>query len=357
MAGTVVVLRQVNYVKTKHLGYDKEHLIGITIRDRTLWGKPEDLKSAFLQNPQVIKATATSVFMTDFFSQSGIRRERDPEGENWLISRLFVDADFIRTMDMRLLAGRDFSSLLASDSTQAFIINQTAARRFGWTQLEEALNQQLISSGRRGPVIGVVEDFHFASLHAEIEPLVLIYDPKATIAVTLRMRPQDVSRTLQELEKTWVLLYPGWPFEYAFLDSQLDALYKDDLWIGQIVGLFSAIAIAISCLGLLGLAAFSAEQRTKEIGIRKVLGATVTNVVALLSKDFVKLVIAANVIAWPVAWFAMNKWLQNFAYRIEIDWWLFALAGGSALVIALLTVSTQAVRVALANPVESLRYE
>jgi len=357
IAGTIVVFRQVNYVKTKHLGYDKEHLVGITIRDKALWGKPEEIKSAFLQNTQVIKATATSDFMTDFFSQSGIRRESDPEGKDWLISRLFVDADFIRTMDMRLIAGRDFSNLLASDSTQAFIMNQTATRRFGWTQPGEALNQQVISNGRRGPVIGVVENFHFASLREEIEPLVLLDDPKETSALTLRMRTQDVSRTLRELEKTWVRLSPGWPFEYAFLDSQLDALYKEDLRVGQIVGLFSAIAIAISCLGLLGLSVFSIEQRTKEISVRKVLGATVTNVTTLLSKDFVKLVLFANVIAWPVAWVAMNRWLQNFAYRIEISWWVFALAGGLALLVALLTVSTQAVRAALASPLESLRYE
>ncbi|MGH7452210.1 MAG: ABC transporter permease, partial [bacterium] len=205
--------------------------------------------------------------------------------------------------------------------------------------------------------IGIVQDFHFASLHEKIEPAVFHIWPQRYSCFAVKMRVADISEATAFLRSTWSRIIPHQPFEFFFLDEEFNRQYEKDERVGRIFGYAATLAIFIACLGLFGLAAFSAEQRTKEIGVRKVMGASVAGIVGLLSKDFIKLVLIANVVAWPVAYYAMNRWLQNFAYRLDLGWWVFALAGGLALVIALLTVSTQAIKAALANPVEALRYE
>jgi putative ABC transport system permease protein len=236
---------------------------------------------------------------------------------------------------------------------QPIILNETAVKKLG---LESPVGQRMRQGVVIGTIVGIIEDFHIVSLHHPIVPIVIRANPSSA-NILIRIAPEDISGTIAYLRETWQKFSPQRPFHFFFLDEYLDRLYTAEQKLSRSFGYFSFLAIFIACLGLLGLAAFAAERRTKEIGIRKVFGATVANVVALLSKDFVRLVLLANLIAWPVAWFAMNKWLQNFAYRIDIGWWVFVLAGGLALVIALLTVSTQAIRAALANPVDSLRYE
>ena len=229
----------------------------------------------------------------------------------------------------------------------------------GFVKAEEALGHKVAIGldDVEGTIIGVTEDFHIQSLHQEIAPLVMMYWPVLFNTLAIKISPNEISSTLERLEQAWLKLAPNFPFQYSFLDESINSLYQAEEKTERIAGAFSMLAIVIACLGLFGLASYATEQRTKEIGIRKVLGASVAGIVNLLSSDFTKLVIAANFIAWPVTYYAMNKWLQNFAYRIEISWWMFALAGGLALLIALLTVSTQAIRAALANPVEALRYE
>jgi len=357
LVGTIVVFQQLSFVKSQHLGFTKEHVVGINVRDRALSGKTEMVKAEFLKTPQVVSATATSNFIGQFLGQTTFQPEGDDQSK-WLMSELYVDADFIETMEMQIVAGRDFSRAIAGDSTTGFIVNEAAVKTMGLQTPEAALGVRLRrGDSRNGPILGVVKDFNFNSLHREIEPLVMIYDPKDILPITVRIRPEEVAGTLAALEQTWNRLSPAWPFEYSFMDESLDALYRADEKVGQIFGSFAAIAVAIASLGLLGLAAFTAERRTKEIGIRKVLGASVSGVVALLSKEFLQLVVLANLIAWPVAYFAAKKWLEEFAYRIDLGLTAFLLAAATALVIAFVTVSLQALKAALTNPVESLRYE
>ncbi|MGH7600957.1 MAG: ABC transporter permease, partial [bacterium] len=242
--------------------------------------------------------------------------------------------------------------------TEGFIVNETAVKTMGLKAPEEALGMRLQrGDDRKGPILGVIKNFNFTSLHREVEPLVMIYDPKQILSITIRIRPEEVAGTLTSLEQTWNRLSPAWPFEYFFLDESLDALYRADEKVGQIFGSFAALAVSIACLGLLGLAAFTAERRTKEIGIRKVLGASVSGVVALLSKEFLQLVLLANLMAWPVAYFATKKWLEDFAYRMDLGITTFLLAAATALLIAFVTVSLQAIKAAMTNPIEALRYE
>ncbi|MGH7600667.1 MAG: ABC transporter permease, partial [bacterium] len=236
-----------------------------------------------------------------------------------------------------------------------FLINQAAAKALGWN---EPLGKRLsMGNFYQGPVVGVVEDFHFESFHHEVKPILFMFNRGWPSYLAVRLRPGNVAAGIAEIQKLWKEFVPNTPLQYSFLDQEYQKLYDGEQRVAQIFITFSVLAILIACLGLFGLASFMAEQRTKEIGVRKVLGATVSGIVGLLSKDFVKLVLVGFIVATPLAYFAMQRWLQDFAYRIEIDWWVFALAGGIAFVIALLTVSYQALKAALANPVEALRYE
>jgi putative ABC transport system permease protein len=356
IVGTISVFQQLDYVKSKHLGFDKEHLVNIHINDRSLSGKLPLVKSEFMRVPGVVNVTSVSQFLGGNASQTGMRLDGMPEGDRWLMSYFSVDAEYMKTTNIKLAAGRFFSSDIASDTLQAFVINETAAKKMGFTP-EEALGKQFYLGSQKGTIIGIVRDFHFASLHNEIEPLVLTFSPDELSDVIVRIRPERFQETLAGLETTFNKLSPGWPFDFAFADEAIEALYKTDLKIGTAVGIFASVAIFVACLGLLGLAAFTSEQRRKEIGVRKVLGASVTGVVGLLSREFVKLVLIANIIAWPVAYYATSRWLQNFAYRAEISVITYLLAALLALAIAIVTISYQATRAALSNPVEALRYE
>jgi putative ABC transport system permease protein len=206
-------------------------------------------------------------------------------------------------------------------------------------------------------ILGVVKDFNFTSLHSKIAPLRIFFDPSGIKQLLIRIRPNNMSNTISSLEETWNKIAPDFPFEYNFLDEQIDKLYSADQRAGSVINVFSFLALFIACLGMFGLASFTAEQRVKEVGIRKVLGAKVPGIVLLLSKEYTKYILLANLFAWPIAYFIIDRWLQNFAYRIDISLWVFVLSGGIALLVALATVSFQAIKAAMANPVESLKYE
>ena len=350
----VIVYKQMDYIRKKDLGFDKEQIIvvplGSQVRQRS-----EVIKSQWKQHPYVLNATSSLLVPTRSLWTWNVI----PQGKQKAIETgtYMVDYDFIETYKMEIITGRNFAREFAMDAKEAFLINETAMLQFGWASPEIAIGKQLDWAGeRKGNVIGVVRDFHVGSLHEKIDPVVFFINPDYNY-LSVRILADDIGGTISYLENTWSEYLSHLPFEYFFLDERFDQLHRADKKVGAIFGSFSTLAVIIACLGLFGLASFTAEQRTKEIGIRKVLGATVANVTSLLSKDFIKLVLVANLIAWPVAWYAMNRWLQGFAYRIDVGWLPFALAGGLALIIALLTVSTQAIKAALANPVKSLRYE
>jgi putative ABC transport system permease protein len=261
---------------------------------------------------------------------------------------------------MELVAGRNFrpeEKGVSSDSA-SIILNESAAKQVGFENAASAIGQEVYLGGQQMQVIGVIRDYHQVGLQHSIHPMMLTLhlddDPEI---FSVKVSAANLSAAIAQIREQWDKSFPGNPFDFFFLDDSFAAQYKAEQRFGQVFMLFAALAILIACLGLLGLAAYAVERRTKEIGIRKVLGASVASVVSLLSKQFTKLVLMANFIAWPIAYFAINAWLQNFAYRIDIGWWMFALAGGLALLIAVATVSTQAIKAALTNPVEALRYE
>lgn len=357
IAGTLVISRQLDFLREQNLGFMKEQMLVLGLRGRSdLAEKFETYKSEFLQHPNVLSATASQSVPGRVVSNS-LLTERGNRDNRVQMNLLFVDFDFLKTYGISLLEGRDFSKEITTDADgKVALLNEAAMQAFGWNDPNEVVGRQF--EGFTGPeAIGVVKDFHFKSLHQSVGPLMLMIQPGNFQYISLRLKTGNTAETMAFLRQKWSALLPDKPFEYFFLDEDYDQQYQAEQRLGTVFGFFSILAISIACSGLFGLASFAAEQRTKEIGIRKVLGASVQSIIAMMSSNFLVLVVVSNIIAWPLAWFAMNRWLQNFAYRIEIGWWMFALAGGLALLIALLTVSTQAIRAALANPVESLRYE
>jgi len=352
--GTLVVGKQMQYIRNKQLGFNKEQVVVIHRADAT--GDISAFETEIERLPNVISAAGTRHLPGQTLDVSVFKPEGAPETEGYLVNTFSVGYDYIETLGIELLAGRSFSRDFGSDSL-AFIINEAAMKKFGW---DEAVGKTILDPDNQGPltgqVIGLMKDFHYKSLHAEIEPALLRLDSFPTL-VASRVSANNIQGTLSDLEKIWQEFAPEQPFQYSFLDQDFDKLYRADQQVGKLVGTFTVFAIFIACLGLFGLASFSAEQRTKEIGVRKVLGASVPNIILLLSKEFTKLVIIAFVIAAPIALYAMNKWLQAFAYKTDIHILIFILAGSGALLIAYLTVGYQAVKAALANPIDALKYE
>jgi putative ABC transport system permease protein len=285
-----------------------------------------------------------------------------PEGHDNQIMKTIeyhVDENYIPTFGMQMAAGRNFSKDFATDSS-GMILNESAAKAFGWGTLNaigKTIIRQNSDKGTNIPfhVIGVVKDFNFKSMHEAISPLLMTLEPET--GLIFKIKTTNVKDLLAEMKKKWDAYKTDEPFSYSFMDDLFNKTYATDQKTGIILNIFSILIIFVACLGLFGLATYTAEQRRKEIGVRKVLGASITQVTRMLSKEFIKLVVIASLIAFPIAWWAMNKWLQSFAYRIDISWWVFAVAGLAALMIALITVSYQAIKAAIANPVKSLRTE
>ncbi len=352
IASTLVVFNQLNFVKNQKLGFDREHVVVIPIREQETRARAQAIRTELLQHPEVLGVSLSGGLPTDIRSRyfGGKFTKDNGEVVETYVCFDYVDYDFLDVFKIDLVAGRNFSPEFGEDD-KAILINETLWRKLGW---DDPVNKEVdVMDFTR--VIGVVEDFHFASFHQEIEPMALAFESGSNIAV--RIRPGDVSGRVELIRRVFENNSKSQPFDFFFLDDSFNALYKKEQRTGEIFGYFSLLAIFIACLGLLGLASFTVERRTKEIGIRKILGAPVSKLVGLLTKDFVRMVILANVIAWPVAYFAMRQWLDNFAYRIDLTLGIFLLAAGAALLIAFITISTQTLKAALSDPVDTLRYE
>jgi putative ABC transport system permease protein len=362
IAGTGIVFSQLNHLRSHDLGFKQDQMLVIDFGgDEGVQKKIETIKNIFVNHPSVISASASRAVPGDFLPNAGTEIQ-SPEGEmRHHIPLIYeIDHDFVPHFQIQMAAGRAFSRDFPADTAKSLLINEAAARQFGYLKAEDAVGKRFSQWGREGTIIGVVKDFNFRSLHQRIEPLTLRFAPPSEGSLsrlTLRIQSADMQKTIAQLERLWNTLSPQRPFLYSFLDESFNKQYQADLHFGQIFSLFSGLAIFIACLGLFGLATFTAQQRTKEIGIRKVLGASVASIVTLLSKDFIKLVFFSILIATPICWYAMNRWLNDFAYRVEIGPGVFIQAGLIAVVIALATISWQSVKAALANPIKSLRNE
>jgi len=357
---TLVIFKQLHFIRNVNLGYEKEHLISIPLRGNTVQ-QYEAFKSELLLDSRISNVSATSeVPILIYYLHIGYDWEgKDPKKESRM-NEVLVDHDFIETLNMTIVQGRGFSKDHATDASEAYIVNEAAVKAMDINSpVGKRFSAPAHAGMREGTIIGVVKDFHFRPLHDEIEPLVMFIAPEKFSFFCIRIKSEisDMPSTISFIEGVHKKFAPNFPFEYSFLDETFDKLYKSEQKTGSIFGYSTFLAIFISCLGLFGLAAQMAEMRIKEIGIRKVLGASVSGITLLLSKEFMKWVVVANVIAWPVAYYAMNRWIQNFAYRTSIGLWIFFLAAFLAFLIALITVGYQAVKTAMANPVDALRYE
>lgn len=353
-----IVYTQMQYFKNKNLGYDKNRIV-LLPSNQEMRKNIESVKAQLYENPNIISVTSSRLVPSDPLLNSWGGRLVGEDGAVPLNFRLAVDEvdyDFIKTYGLQLIAGRDFSRKFGTDDSTAFILNETAVKQLGWSP-REAINKKMIYGGRNGKVIGVVNNFNFESLHNKIVPIIFLITKTRNSQFSVKISGNDIPRTIQFLKKKWAEFRPDYPFDYTFLDDQINDLYSSETNLGDILGVFSLLAVVIACLGLFGLASFAAEQRTKEIGIRKVLGATIPGIVNLFSKEFTKLVLISNIIAWPIAYYAMKKWLEDFAYKADISIWIFILSGLIAVLIALITVSFQAIKAGYSNPVKSLRYE
>ena len=355
--GAIVIYKQLTYLQDKDLGFDKSQLLMVKMKNE-LKSKSMSLKADLQKQTSVASVTATSTNMIDVISSTyGIEWGGKQPDDKFVITEANIDPDFLNTMGMKLEAGRNFDPAIITDSSSAYLINESAAKRMGWT-VEQAINKKIKLWDVEGQVIGVVNDFHFRPLTAAIEPFIFYYWPKDDYSrLFVKTSPNKTREAISAIETAYKKYEKQTAPEYEFVDLALENQYRAQQRTGRIVLYFSLLAIFVSCLGLFGLATFSAEQRIKEIGIRKVLGASVTNIATLFSGDFMKLVIVAIITACPIAWWTTDKWLQDFAYRVEIKWWVFGIAALVALVIALITVSYQSIRVAIANPAKSLRTE
>ncbi len=352
-----------NYMRTADLGFDKDRQVIVALRSNTdkknyTTLRGELLKQSFIDN---VGASAFYPGITNF-SDNVIAAEGQSMQEGKDVRMNYVDTRFLQTLDIKPVAGRIFADAFPADTNRAIILNENAVKALGFASSQAALNKKLHSQFQGTTyyfnVVGVVKDFHFEDLHSPIQPFGFQLNANPTYNyMIVHLKQGNFDAALKSLQNTWQTINVNEPFEYSFLDYDFQKNYEAESHLASIVGYFTLIAILISCLGLFGLATFSAEQRIKEIGVRKVLGASVTSIVTLLSKDFLKLVGIAVLIASPLAWFVMNKWLQDFAYRVNITWVVFVLTAFVAIMIALITISFQAIRAAVANPVKSLRTE
>jgi len=350
---------QLDLLKTHQPGFNEEQVVVIPTSARDVEG--EKLLQLFREKlagqSRVLGVTGNS---DGFYKDPAWMSFGGNDGATWQVNVMRVDADFIKTFGMEILQGRDFLRAMTADVNKSVIVNETLAKELGWQEpVGHIFNGFATEELKKPEVIGVVKDFNYASLHERVKPLVLLLDPSyaAIRYIYVKLAPEDFSEALALLQKNWRAIAPNKPFDYYFLDADFDQRYRAEERWAQIVAYAMLFAIAIACIGLFGLSALTVAKRTKEIGIRKVLGASIFSVVRLLTNEFVLLIVCANLLAWPAAYFAMKQWLQDFAYRLEINLWPFVLSGIFALAVALLTVSFQAIKAALENPVEALRYE
>jgi putative ABC transport system permease protein len=341
------------------MGYDREHIVTLPILDTRLDANIETLRTELERNPKILHASSSSSLLNNVRTRLDADIPGRTADQTLSFYTIDTDHDFINLYDMEIVMGRNFSVDFPSDRTGAFLINETGKKALGW---ENPIGKEMkLIGNRRGRIVGVVGDFHIQSMRQPIGLLALYLKPPTQNwnrrYLTIKIRPENIPGTLKDIQNTMNRFAPGYPFEYSFFDDVFDQTFKADQKMGSLFQTFALIAILIACLGLFGLSSFSTEQRTKEIGIRKVLGASIPGIVVLLGRDFLKWVLLANIIAWPVGYFVMNKWLENFAYRTRLSVEIFFLSSLLALVIAVFTVGFQTLKSAAANPIDSLRYE
>ncbi|GGD12929.1 ABC transporter permease [Hyunsoonleella pacifica] len=353
--GTIVIYKQMHFMQNQDLGFNKAHTLIIPTETGS---SQEALRHSIAQIAEV-KGTSLTSSVPGSDNPAAYSEIENKNGDLQVanLDLYFVNEDFIDALGMQVIAGRGFSREFVSDSSQAMVVNEKTVALLGYTTPEEAIGARYEQWGSSGQIIGVVKDFNFRSLQQDITPLTMRLDPERTALITVKLQGENISKALSKIENVWKSMKPADPFEYYFLDELFNSQYEAEENFGNLFLSFALLAIFISCLGLLGLAAYSTIQRKKEIGIRKIIGASVGNIVNLLSKDFLKLVGVAFIVAAPIAWYAMQNWLDDFAYKIDVEWWMPALAGVSSIIIALVTVSFQAISAAIANPVKSLRTE
>jgi len=348
--GTLIINRQLDYIRSKELGFDKSYVFSVAMHG--MQSHYAAAKGELINQPGIHGVTTAD---DDIISQGATTSDTEWDGKekdrSFLIHPMGIDKDFINVFKLKIADGANFTGI-KPDSAH-FILNETAVKDAG---IQDPVGKRFKLHQTNGIIIGVIKDFHFASLKQKIEPFIFYYRPD-TWQLLVKTTGKDAHRAINAVETVWKRYNPNFPFDYTFLDQTYDSMYKSDQRTGTLFNVFAVIAILISCLGLFGLAAYTAQVKVKEIGIRKVLGASVSNITTMLSKDFLVLVILAMAIATPIAWYTMNKWLQDFVYRAPIEWWIFALAGIAALLISLATISFQSIKAALMNPVNSLRSE
>jgi len=355
MVSTLVIYNQLQYIRNRNIGFDKENLLYMAMPEvGDLKNNKDAMKATLDQYPDIKNYTFTDNLPTNLTSGFQLAWRNMAPGTQVIAYRLRVDEKFANTFGMQMAAGRFFSKDFGGDDSSC-VVNETALKVMN-IKLSEAIGKSISFNDREAPIIGVVKDFNFKPVQQPIEPLVM----RSNFAggfVVMRTTPANMQKVISSLQKGFQHVYGDYPFSYGFVNEDLSKLYITEQRMGKLFNVFSVLSILISCLGLFGLATFATQRRIKEIGIRKVLGAGEAGIVAMLSKDFIKLVAVSLVVAFPVAWWMMNNWLDNFAYRINISAWVFVLAGVCALLIAMATVSFQAIKAAIANPVQSLRTE
>jgi ABC-type antimicrobial peptide transport system permease subunit len=356
LIGMGVVSAQVDFMRSKKLGYEKDQLVYLPMRGETARSYAS-LKEQLLLDPKIQGVTATHQPPTSIGSNSwGASWDgKDPE-QRFLIGIAYVDFDYPETMKIEMAEGRTFDKKFATDNSRSFLVNEEVPKLMG-LKSAEAVGKRFNFQGIDGTIVGVMKNFHYQSVRAAIEPLAVAVVPRAFAFAVVRLQAGAVSQALEAVKATWQKVYPQYPFDYRFFDQDFEQMFRSDERMGAMLKIFAVLAVLIASLGLFGLASFTAEQRTKEIGVRKVLGAGVPGIVILLTREFVQWVLIADLIAWPVAYFLMRGWLQGFAYRTGIAWWLFLATGAGTMAVALLTVGSQAFRAANANPVHALKYE
>ncbi|MBN1224221.1 MAG: ABC transporter permease [Candidatus Aminicenantes bacterium] len=358
--GTLIIINQLKFMKNKDLGFDKNNLLTVRIMDRKIRQSLDYVKTELQKLPGVASVSVSSSVPGEGVDVMPIVPEGFTEDQALLAERINVDQDVMASWGMEIVKGRNFSKDFASDPQEAVIINETAAKRFGW---DDPVGKTVQAAGdtpmqwEKKTVIGVVKDFHTDSLHKAIMPLYLTNIPDYLDTLSIKLDSADTAQVLETIKDKWNAIDPGRPLDYSFLDQTFGSKYKVEERLSDIFASFTLMAIFIACLGLFGVASFVSEQRTKEVGIRKVLGASIPGIVALLSKNFIKLVLIANLIAWPIAYFAMTRWLEKFAYRASMNPWIFFLSGIATLFIAIITVSYQSIKASISDPVKAIKYE
>jgi putative ABC transport system permease protein len=360
--GTLIISEQIRFIRNKDLGFDKEQVLVLPLPQGKSISRAA-VREEMVSTPGVVHAGLSDELPGMGFRMTNFIPEGRTEKEALLMQQMTIDDQFLPTLGIQIVSGRNFLRQMKTDAAEAVLINETAAARLGWKDpLGKSFSRKL-----RGPdgqqrtlsfkIIGVIKDFHTLSMHEKIEPLVIANNPENLVFLSLRLPTGDIQGTISRLKEKWQQLYPNQIFDSFFLDESFGRMYQEEERFNKIFTSFSVLAILISCLGLFGLAAYMTEKRTKEVGIRKVLGASTPGIVFLLSQEFSKWVLVANVIAWPLAYYFMNRWLQTFAYRTEIGVGIFFFSGLAGLAVALLTVGFQSIKAARANPVDSLHYE